>query len=61
MKSDRWTRFLVGSCTAALGLSLLAGCSSSFGGGSEPSRPTTIVIPAGTAAVCQDGSAPPCY
>lgn len=60
MRSHRWTRFLVGS-TAALGLSLLAGCSSSFGGGSEPSQPTTIIIPPGSSAVCQNGSAPPCY
>ncbi len=60
MRSHRWTRLLVGS-TAALGIALLAGCSSSFGGGSEPSQPTAIVIPPGTSVVCQNGSPPPCY
>ena len=58
MRSHRWTRLLVGS---AFALALLAGCSSSFGGGSEPSQPTAIVIPPGTSVVCQNGSPPPCY
>jgi hypothetical protein len=60
MRSRHWTSFVLRGCTAALGLSLLAGCSSSFGGGSEPSRPNTIVVPQGTAVVCQNGTAPPC-
>jgi hypothetical protein len=42
---------------AAAGLALGA-CSSSFGGGSSP--PNTVVVPAGSRAVCSDGSAPPC-
>ena len=36
----------------------LGACSSSFGGGSSP--PNTVVVPAGSRAVCSDGSAPPC-
>lgn len=43
-----------------LGLALLGGCSSSFGGGSEPAQPGAVVVAPGTAVVCQDGSAPPC-
>lgn len=45
---------------AILGLSLLGGCSSSFGGGSDPSQPHTVVIPPGARVVCQNGTAPPC-
>jgi len=54
--SVRWRRIAI----ALAGLGLLAGCSSSFGGGSEPSQPGTVVVPPGTRVVCQDGSSPPC-
>ncbi len=42
------------------GAVLAAGCSSSFGGGSPPSRTHVIVVPSGEGAVCSDGTAPPC-
>jgi len=49
------------ACGFAVGLALLAGCSSSFGGGSDPSQPNAVVVPPGAKVVCQDGSTPPCY
>ena len=60
MRPQLDTRITPRGCAIVLALSLLAGCSSSFGGGSEPSQPATVVVPAGSAAVCQNGSAPPC-
>ena len=59
MASRQTTSRGIACCAAMLGFTLLAGCSSSFGGGGQPA-PNTIVVPPGTAIVCQDGSAPPC-
>ena len=61
MRSGHATRLVLRCCAMLFGFSLLAGCSSSFGGGGEPSQPNTIVVPPGTKVVCQDGSSPPCY
>ena len=57
--TNRNSYLLLRCCAGLLGLGLLAGCSSSFGGGAQP-QPNTVVVPPGTTVVCQDGSAPPC-
>ncbi len=46
--------------TAVAALLGVAGCSSSFGTGSNPPPAKVVVMPPPAAAVCANGAAPPC-
>ena len=50
---------LIRAACLCIALSALAACSSSFGGGGS-SPGATVVVPAGSDAVCSNGTRPPC-
>ncbi|MBV9654225.1 MAG: hypothetical protein JOZ42_06645 [Acetobacteraceae bacterium] len=60
MRARKGPRSLLAAIGTSLVVLLAAGCSSSFGGGSPPSRTHVIVMPEGQGAVCSNGAPPPC-